>query len=142
MYVSRLAESAVAEQIQAFRGQTLSDQDFVRRDGARYALVALYDDAVEDVVDLDDPAELVRRALRPSDVATKVRDATQRMALSIFEEGVSGFLWWSTLEASWPNATLFADRVASTLRVAEGPEVLSTTHPAVRVAADVLGVRL
>jgi hypothetical protein len=94
------------------------------------------------VTDLDDPAELVQRDLRPSAVATHPRDATRRMALRIFEEGVQGFGWWSTLEASWANVTLFAERAAPSLRVEGDLEPLSVDHPAVWVAADALGIRL
>jgi hypothetical protein len=142
MYLSRLAESAVAEQIQPYRGQTLTDDDLARPDGARYALVSLDDAALADVVDLDDPVELVRRTLRPSGVATRRRARTQAIALSLFGEGVAGFAWWSTLEATWPNTTLFAERVAQRLRIEAEPDLLSVDHPAVRTAAEALGIRL
>jgi hypothetical protein len=142
LYVSRSAESAVAERIQAFRGQTLADEDLARRDGTRYALVALNDSGLSGVVDLDDPSELVRRALRPSGVATRRREITRRMALSVYDEGVPGFAWWSTLEAAWANVTLFAQRAVAALATAGEAEPLSVDHPAVRTAADLIGVRL
>jgi hypothetical protein len=142
LYVSRVAESAVAERIQPFRGQSLGDDDLIRRDGARYALVALEETGLTDPVDLDDPRELVRRDLRPSTVATRRRDATQRMALSVFEEGLAGFSWWSTLEAAWTNLTLFAERALPLLAVDGEPEPLSIDHPAVRTAADQIGIQL
>ena len=82
------------------------------------------------------------RDLRPSTVATRRRDVTRRMALRIFEEGGAGFGWWSTLEASWANMTLFSERAAPHLRVEGEPEFLSIDHPAVWVAADALGIRL
>jgi hypothetical protein len=142
LYVSRVPESAVAERIQPFRGQTLDDGDLVRRDGARYALIALEDAALTGLVDLDDPSELVRRDLRPSGVATRRRQATQGMARSLHEEGGPGFSWWSTLEAAWPNVTLFAERSVPALTLGGEPEPLSIEHPAVRAAADLLGIRL
>jgi hypothetical protein len=142
LYVSRSAESAVAERIQAFRGQTIGDDDLARRDGSRYALVALDDAALADVVDLDDPAELVRRDLRPSGVATRRREVTRRMALAVYEEGVAGFAWWSTLEAAWTNVTLFAERAMEALAIAGEAEPLSVDHPAVRTAADLIGIHL
>jgi len=142
MYVSRVPESAVAERIQGFRGQSLSDGDLRRRDGSSYALIALDDAAVDRLVDLDDPSELARRAIRPSLVATRDRTVTQPLALAIYEEGVPGFAWWSTLEASWPNATLFAERASPRLRTLGAPEVLSIVHPALRAAAETLGVHL
>lgn len=142
LYVSRSAESAVAERIQAFRGQTIGDDDLARRDGSRYALVSLDDTSLSGEVDLDDPSELVRRALRPSGVATRRREITRRMALSVYEEGVPGFAWWSTLEAAWANVTLFAERVSGRLSIQDDPLPLSVDHPAVRAAADLLGIRL
>ncbi len=142
LYVSRLPESAVAERIQPFRGQNLTDGDLARRDGARYALVALNDAGLTDVVDLDDPAELMRRDLRPSRVATRKRDATQGLARSMYDEGIPGFSWWSTLEAAWTNVTLFAERALPALIVDGEPEPLTIEHPAVRAAADLLGIRL
>jgi hypothetical protein len=142
LYLSRLAESAVAERIQSFRGQSLTDEDLARRDGARYALVALDDAGLTDIVDLDDPAELVRRRLRPSGVATRRREPTQAMALSLFDEGVTGFAWWSTLEAAWANVTLFAERSVPRLAIQGEPELLGIDHPTARTAADLLGIRL
>jgi hypothetical protein len=142
LYLSGLPESAVAERIQGLRGQVLTNLDFRRRDGSRLALAVLDDSAVTGIVDLDDPSELARRDVRPSQVATRKRDITQPMALSLYRERVPGFSWWSTLEATWANTTLFVERVARRLRAAAEPELLSVDHPAVRAAADVLGVRL
>ena len=114
LYVSRSPESAVAESIQKFRGQTLTDADLELVDGRRYALAAIDDAALPaaglQTVDLDEPRELVQRDLRPSRIATRLRERTQPVALAIFDEGAAGIGWWSTLEASWPNVTLFAPR--------------------------------
>jgi hypothetical protein len=93
------------------------------------------------VVDLDDPGQLVARELRPSRVATRERATTRPLALAIFREGVSGFAWWSTLEAAWINVTLFAERAAPRLRVTE-IQLLSVRSPVVRLAAEALGIRL
>lgn len=142
LYVSRLALSAVAERIQAFRGQTLADADLQLVDGSLYALARYDDDDIDGLVDLDDPAELSHRTLRPSMVATRNRTSTRAIARHIFEEGAQGFLWWSTLEASWPNVTLFAERVIPLLRLATEPELLSVRHPEMRRAAEAIGVRL
>src|SRR5262245_10526952 len=71
LYVSRLALSAVAERIQAFRGQALADADLRLVDGSRYALATFDEDGLDGLVDLDDPPELSRRTLRPSMVATR-----------------------------------------------------------------------
>jgi hypothetical protein len=142
LYLSTLALSAVAERIQAFRGQTLTDADLRMVDGSRYALATFDEEGVADVIDLDDPVELTRRTLRPSMVATRDRASTRAIALRIFEEGAQGFVWWSALEASWPNVTLFAERSVPGLRLTAEPEPLSVRHPTLRAAADAIGVRL
>jgi RES domain len=142
LYLTRRAESAVAERIQVYRGRTLTEAHLRRGDGRAYALVAIDDSALDPMPDLDDPAELVARGLRPSGVATRDRAVTQAIALSLFEDGAEGFGWWSTLEASWPNVTLFSERSAPKLSLAAEPEVLSLHHPVVQAAADRLGMAL
>lgn len=142
LYVSRTDVAAVAERIQAFRGQTLTDADLRRADGFADALAELDDSDLGELLDLDNPNELARRDLRPSRVATRQRAVTQGIARAVFEEGWPGFEWWSTLESSWTHVTLFAERAVGGLGVAGEPEVLTTGHPALRTAAEVLGVRL
>jgi hypothetical protein len=142
LYLTRRAESAVAERIQVYRGRTLTQAHLRRADGRAYSLVAIDDSALDRMPDLDDPAELVARSLRPSGVATRDRAVTQAIALSIFEDGSEGFGWWSTLEASWPNVTLFSERATPKLSLAADPEILSVDHPVVRAAADRLGMTL
>ncbi|MGH2739620.1 MAG: RES family NAD+ phosphorylase [Actinomycetota bacterium] len=141
-YASRVPESVIAEHLKTFVGQLVTDDIFVRGDGFRYALAQIDEDRLASLVDLDDPAVLKERTLRPSKVATQERDLTQEIALAIYEEGGDGFEWWSTIEASWINITLFAERAVPRLDVAEEPEPLTLDHPAVRDAADALGIRL
>jgi len=142
LYASRWAESAVAERIQPFRGRELTAAHLRRADGRRYALASIDDAGLEGVIDLDDPMELARRGLRPSNVATRNRVLTQPVALAIFEEGSYGFAWWSTLEAMWINVTLFAERAVTELRLGAAPELLSLDHPVVTEAARLVGVRI
>lgn len=142
MYASRQGQSAVAEAIQAFRGRVLTDARLRRMSGRPLALAAFRDDVLERIVDLDDPAELLARGLRPSAVATRNRAVTHAVAREIFQEGAQGIGWWSTLEASWANVTLFAERVADLLELNGEPETLTVRHPSIRDAAEVLGIRL
>lgn len=142
LYASRSAESAVAERIQPFRGRELTEAHLRRADGRRFALASIDDATLKGVIDLDEPRELARRALRPSVVATRNRAVTQPVALAIYEEGSPGFAWWSTLEASWINVTLFAERAVPELRSAHEPEPLSLDHPEVVAAARLVGVRI
>lgn len=142
LYTSRVEVSVVAEWLVGFRGQVLAPDDFVRVDGRRLAIVGLDDAALRGTVDLDDPVELTARRWRPSTVATRTRSATQDVAGSLFAEGIPGFGWWSTLEASWPNVTLFAERALDGLRIADGPREIAIEHPVVRRAAAAVGVIL
>jgi hypothetical protein len=143
-YAARTPIAAVAETIQAFRGRELGEDDLARADGTALALAEL-DDAnldLDKLRDLDDPGVLVEEAWRPSWVAGRDRAVTQAMAVRVFEAGGLGLSWWSTLDASWTNVTLFAERtLAAGLATASGtPERLTLSHPAVVAAADHLAI--
>jgi hypothetical protein len=141
LYLSRTPESPVAEILKDLRRREVADRDFGAGD-IRFALAPIDDSGITDLLDLDDPESLIARGLRPSQVATGNRRMTRRMALSLYREGANGFEWWSTIEASWVNVTLFADRTLGALRLAGDPEALSVDHPAVRTAAEAVGVEL
>jgi hypothetical protein len=141
LYMSRNPASPVAELLKdAPRG--VLEPALLVHEGSPYALAAFDERGLDDLVDLDDPAVLASRDLRPSGVATRNRRATQRLALRIHQEGTAGFEWWSTIEASWINVTLFAERVVGRLDVVGDPEPLTVDHPAVREAAEAVGVLL
>jgi hypothetical protein len=110
------------------------------RAGVPLALAQLefHDDAP--LMDLDDPSVLIEAGLRPSEVATRMRAVTQRHALRLFDghPGLMGLRWWSTIEASLVNLTLF-DRALPALEVVHVTP-LTLTHAAVRQAADLLGL--
>lgn len=93
-------------------------------------------------VDLDDPQILGEQGLRPSQVATRLRSATQLQAAEIHaaHQDAVGIRWWSTLEASWINWTLF-DRGAPALELTEASP-LGVQSPVVLEAADLLGLSL
>jgi hypothetical protein len=134
--------AAVAERIQALRGQSLRNEDFRRLGNLTLAIVGVRLDPALVLVDLDDPAQLAARRLRPSQVATRRRPVTQQTARQIFAEGVAGLLWWSTLSSDWTNATLFYERVIRHVTIVVPPRVLSTDLPEVLQAADDLGIRI
>ena len=94
------------------------------------------------LIDLDDPEVLTSTRLRPSQVATKARTVTQAYAARIFDTHpvAVGLRWWSTLEASLTNFTLY-DRAASALRLIDSSRSRSST-PATREAADLLGLTI
>jgi RES domain len=137
LYLADRATSAVVEQLARFRGQRLVEGMLVRRRlPLALAEIELSDRAA--VIDLDDPAELVGRELRPSQIATRTRTVTQPQALALHREGAAALRWWSTYESLWANVTVF-DRAARRLRLTD-VRPLRVDTPAVTEAADLLGV--
>jgi RES domain len=141
LYVAEEAVSAVAELLAPFRGTGKLLPSMLVRYGTPLSLAALELEDGVTVVDLDDPATLIATGLRPSLVATRRRNVTQGQAADVYgpHPGALGIRWWSTLESSWINWTLF-DRAADSLAVA-ATEELTLEHPVVHEAADLLGLR-
>jgi hypothetical protein len=130
--------SGVVEQLARFRGQRLVPGMLQRR-RLPLAIAELELNDRETLIDLDDPSELVRRGLRPSEVATRRREITQPQALELHRNGKeAGLRWWSTYEALWGNVTVF-DRAARRLSVLD-VRALSVDDPSVAEAAELLGV--
>lgn len=140
LYTSEQPLSPIVEQLARFRTQRLVPS-MLRRRGLPLALVEIECTPSPRLVDLDDPAVLASRTLRPSLVATRSRSVTQPQALALYEESrrIDGIRWWSTYESAWMNVTLF-DRAMSRLKVSSVRE-LPTTDPLVIEAADFLGLR-
>lgn len=140
LYASETAVSAVAEALAPFRASGALLADMLVRAGTPLALVRLELAEGASLVDLDDPRVLSALRLRPSGVATRTRTFTQAYAARIYEERFEavGLRWWSTLEASLINLTLF-DRATAYLSVAE-VERLTVVHAAVVEAAELVGL--
>lgn len=140
VYVSESELSVVAEALAPFRGSGDLQPHMLERSGQTLALAAieLSDDA--EILDLDDPAVLKRESLRPSAVATRRREITQAQAGALYDRRprAVGLRWWSTLEASWLNLTLFG-RARSRLRLAD-LRALGVDDQMVRTAAETLGL--
>jgi len=139
LYLSREPAAAVAERLRRLLGRELSEAR-LHPGGRTLALAEIDESELGPLPDLDDPAELLERGLRPSMVASRERDRTQPIALAAFEEGHDGLAWWSTVEASWTNVTLFAERALPKLSLAADPQPLSMEHPAVAEAVEALGL--
>ncbi len=140
LYVAEEPVSAVAELLAPFRGTGRLLPSMLVRYGKPLSLAALDLEEGIGAVDLDDPSTLLATGLRPSLVATRRREVTQRQAADIYEDhqAVLGLRWWSTLESSWINWTLF-DRAGPSLELAS-TEALTVDHPVVHEAADLLGL--
>jgi hypothetical protein len=140
VYASTLPLSVVVESLAPFRGAGALGSSMLRPGGRALALAQLELDDHAERLDLDDPAVLAREGLRPSEVATRQRAATQPQAARLFERhsGLSALVWWSALEASWQNLTVF-DRSAGLLGVVACEE-LRLDDPVVDEAARFLGL--
>jgi hypothetical protein len=142
LYAAEEPVSAVAELLAPFRGTGTLLPSMLVRYGKPLSLAALdLDDGIT-VVDLDDPSTLLAVGLRPSLVATRQRQVTQRQAAEVYEAhpNAFGLRWWSTLESSWINWTIF-DRAEPSLEVGMIEE-LTVDHPVVHEAAELLGLSL
>jgi RES domain len=139
LYASVDVVAAVAEILVQFRGEPLAE-GLLDIDDTRLAAVPL--DLAEDaeLIDLDEPRVLAQERLRPSMVATRDRIATQASAERLFDAhpDAAGVRWWSTIESSWINVTLF-DRALRRVR-AGSAKPLTLDHPAVVDAAEFLGL--
>jgi hypothetical protein len=140
LYLAEVAVSAVAEMLAPFRGTGDLHPALLVRSGRELALAELELAGDARLIDLDDPAVLVAESLRPSIVATGQRAVTQAYAVSQFERHseAAGLRWWSALEASWIQVTLF-DRALSQLSVHE-IRTLTIDDEAVMAAASHLGL--
>ena len=139
LYLTDRESSGVVEQLARFRGTPLRPELLTRRRlPLALAAIELPDDA--QVIDLDEPRVLSRERLRPSRVATRMRDVTQPHARQLYERhaAAAALRWWSTYEALWANYTVF-DRAARRLRVRD-VRALSVEDEAVVEAAELLGL--
>ncbi|MBW8060466.1 MAG: RES domain-containing protein [Solirubrobacterales bacterium] len=140
LYVSEEPISAIAEQFAPFRGTGALLPSMLVRFGLPLALASLELPDEATVVDLDDPVALTAEGLRPSQVATRRRSVTQAHAAEIHaaHPDAVAIRWWSTLEASWINWTVF-DRAIGELEL-ERTTKLEVDDPGVLEAADLLGL--
>lgn len=140
LYAAVNQVSPVAEVLAQFRGESGLREGMLEVEGSRLALAPLQLPDSAALIDLDDPAVLEREGLRPSEIATRRRAVTQGYAERLFDAypEAAGLRWWSTLESSWINVTLF-ERAIGSVHAGE-PERLTLDHPAVAEAAELLGL--
>ncbi len=141
-YCSKSPVSAIAEMLQGFRGSTITNKVFSRPDGKVRALIRLEIGKDVKLMDLNDPKTLSKFKLKPSQVASMQRTTTQNISRLLFDKGVNGFTWWSILEASWVNATLFQSRIVKYVNVVGEVLPLETKLPEVVEAAKILKIQI
>ena len=135
LYLAEDPLAAIAEQLAPFRGTGDLRPSMLRRAGAPLALATIELADQVRLVDLDEPLVLKANGLRPSLVATGQRTITQAHALRLFDahRSAGGVRWWSTLESSWINATVF-DRAAEHLSVTDVVELAADQRTVVSAA--------
>ena len=142
-YFAESAEHAVAERVQDLRNLTLEPADLKEAGHplaiSRYALAAAVTDRI---VDLCDPAMLLRESIAPDALAASDRGVTQGIAGRIHAAGHPGFRWWSALAGEWHTVILFTDRISLDALTPSPPEALTPSHPAVLAACERLAIRL
>jgi hypothetical protein len=140
LYLAERAEGAVCEALAPFRGSGLLQESMLHRSGRPLYLGAINLSADDRAIDLDDSRILTEEGLRPSLVATRERSVTQVYASRLFRahEDAVALRWWSTIEASLINLTLF-DRAENQLAV-EATRRLTLDDPDVQTAAEILGL--
>lgn len=69
-------------------------------DGERSLCELELSDSVN-LLDLDDPAQLAARGIRPTHVVIRDRQRTQDIAGRAFDEGFAGMRWWSRYHPEW-----------------------------------------
>lgn len=143
LYLGEMAEHPVGEMLQGFRGRPFRDGS-LRRFGQPLALVEvrLPSDVASGIIDLDDPAQLQRLHLRPSDVASDDRSRTREIAARLLDDGATGLRWWSKLSGDWHGVVLFLTRAPVSRLSFGAPELLARTHPAVIGACRQLAIAL
>jgi hypothetical protein len=139
LYLADRELSAVVEQLARFRGQAFVPSMLVRR-GLPLALAAIELDDDAELIDLDEPEVLGAEGLRPSVVATRIRDVTKPQALRLYtgHPRVAALRWWSIFESLWANLTVF-DRAGTSLRLLD-VRALAPDDGAVAGAVEHLGM--
>ena len=139
LYLAESPEHAVAELLRSFTGRRLSAAQLIGA-GHPLALVEVeLDPAVSPrLADLTDPAILLRFGIHPDTLASRSRAATQEISKALFEQGLTGFRWWSALHGDWHALLLFQSRIAPAEMHYGVPEPLTLSQPAVLAAAEEL----
>ena len=131
IYCSTDRIACVSEAIQNFI--PLTGENLIRA-GKRLHLAQFALDDKRRIVNADDPRVLLERKLRPSGIATRNRSVTQPIARAIYEAGEDGLLWWSTIESSWINATLFFENISKEITFSGFPVPLTLQSNEIRLA--------
>lgn len=130
LYASESREGACAERFGRF-GVWSDHMLTVPDTGARMTIATLEWEGSEPLLDLDDPAVLASRGIRPSRVVTRDRAVSRAWSRDIFNEGRwAGVRWWSYYDADWGSVGIWGTAQLRVLKV----EQLKRDHPALEEA--------
>ena len=141
IYLSLQKISAIAECILHLRNMNLNNRDFEVGEDTVKTLAEIRIIKKLNTADLNDIKDLERYNIKPSEVVTHDREITRRVSEKIYDSQVDGFLWWSSIESKWKNATLFKSRAEKKLKV-QSITRLSVDVEDVQEAARFLNIKI
>ena len=150
LYLAQSPAHAVAEVLRGLKRNPadpqrhrLSSQDLAGAGHPRAIVpVRLPRALAERVPDFGRGEVLERFGVRADELCSRERRVTQAAARRIHghPDQVPGFFWWSAFHGDWHVLLLYLDRAGVDVLEWGEPEVLTVEHPAVREAAEVLGL--
>src|ERR1700676_1302789 len=137
LYFCDEPEGAIAE---TFGRVRTWDQRMLARSGRPMVLGTYRLREAAQVCDLDDPGELQRKALRPSQVVTTERKRSQTWASAVYDQGkFAGIRWWSPYDSRWFVVGIWQREL---LEIVEPAEPLAIDDPRIERTAQMLSRRL
>ncbi len=115
-YCSFSSHSAIAEQLYDFMNIKINDSIFNLSNGWTQALAEIEIKGTIKLADLNDSKLLVKYDIKPSEVVTSDIERTQQLAEFFHRKKYDGIKWFSSIESSWTNVSLFASRTHSILK--------------------------
>ena len=150
LYLAQTPAHAVAEVLRGLKHDPadplrhqLTDADLTGAGHPRALVSArLPGDLADRVPDFACGETLEHFGVRADELSSRDRRVTQAASRRIHQhrDAVPGFCWWSAFHGDWHVLLLYLDRVALDKLAWGAPEVLTVAHPAVREAAEALGL--
>jgi hypothetical protein len=150
LYLAQTPAHAVAEVLRGLKRNPadplrhrLTDADLTGAGLPRAIVpVRLPPDLADRVPDFACGETLERFGVRADELCSRERRVTQAAARRIHDhpDAVPGFFWWSAFHGDWHVLLLYLDRAGLDVLEWGEPEIVTVEHPAVREAAEVLGL--
>ena len=150
LYLAQTPAHALAEVLRGLKRNPadpqryrLSREDLVAAGNPRALVSArLPAELADRVPDFGRGDVLERFGVRADELCSRERKVTQAAARRIYQhpDEVPGFFWWSAFHGDWHVLLLFLDRVPLKRLEFNEPRIVTVDDPAVREAAEVLGL--